>query len=176
MFDLRAQKIIRIDQPRFRSYQPEARGVFASAAPRLRAPAAFDGEKTLPLRRSDIDFNGHVHNTKYLDFALEALPDSVPRDAFTGIRMIYPKAVKDANSVTLKYTLTDTGPLRVRLQRGHALHAHPLRDMKIPPLRFSQRGHFSAFREPVDICAHFLPRVDAVHACDERALFFVRER
>ena len=83
--------------------------MFASAAPRLRAPDTFDGEKTLPLRRSDIDFNGHVHNTKYLDFALEALPDSVPRDAFTGIRMIYPKAVKDANSVTLKYTLTDTG-------------------------------------------------------------------
>ena len=26
------------------------------------------------------------------------------------IRMVYPKAVKDANSVTLKYTLTDTGP------------------------------------------------------------------
>ena len=58
LFDLRAQKIIRIDQQRFRSYLPEARGVFASAAPRLRAPAAFDGEKTLPLRRSDIDFNG----------------------------------------------------------------------------------------------------------------------
>ncbi|MEF2564525.1 MAG: acyl-[acyl-carrier-protein] thioesterase [Oscillospiraceae bacterium] len=110
LFDLRAQKIIRIDQPRFQSYRPEARGVFASAAPRLRAPAAFDGEKTLPLRRSDMDFNGHVHNTKYLDFALEALPDTVPRDAFTGFRMVYPKAVKDVEAVTLKYTLTDTGP------------------------------------------------------------------
>ena len=110
LFDLRAQKIIRIDQQRFRSYLPETRGVFASAAPRLRAPAAFDGEKTLPLRRSDIDFNGHVHNTKYLDFALEALPDTVPRDAFTGFRMVYPKAVKDVDAVTLKYTLTDTGP------------------------------------------------------------------
>ena len=98
LFDLRAQKIIRIDQQRFRSYLPETRGVFASAAPRLRAPAAFDGEKTLPLRRSDIDFNGHVHNTKYLDFALEALPDTVPRDAFTGFRMVYPKAVKDVEA------------------------------------------------------------------------------
>ena len=84
--------------------------MFASAAPRLRAPDTFDGEKTLPLRRSDIDFNGHVHNTKYLDFALEALPDTVPRDAFTGFRMVYPKAVKDVEAVTLKYTLTDTGP------------------------------------------------------------------
>ena len=110
LFDLRAQKIIRIDQQRFRSYLPEARGVFASAAPRLRAPAAFDGEKTLPLRRSDIDFNGHVHNTKYLDFALEALPDTVPRDAFTGIRMVYPKAVKDVDAVTLKYRLSDGNP------------------------------------------------------------------
>ena len=76
----------------------------------LRAPDTFDGEKTLPLRRSDIDFNGHVHNTKYLDFALEALPDTVPRDAFTGFRMVYPKADKDVEAVTLKYTLTDTGP------------------------------------------------------------------
>ena len=82
----------------------------ASAAPRLRAPAAFDGEKTLPLRRSDIDFNGHVHNTKYLDFALEALPDTVPRDAFTGFRMVYPKAVKDVEAVTLKYRLSDGNP------------------------------------------------------------------
>ena len=110
LFDLRAQKIIRIDQQRFRSYLPETRGVFASAAPRLRAPAAFDGEKTLPLRRSDIDFNGHVHNTKYLDFALEALPDTVPRDAFTGFRMVYPKAVKDVDAVTLKYRLSDGNP------------------------------------------------------------------
>ena len=66
--------------------------------------------KRQPLRRSDIDFNGHVHNTKYLDLALEALPDTVPRDVFTGFRMVYPKAVKDVEAVTLKYTLTDTGP------------------------------------------------------------------
>ena len=110
LFDLRAQKILRIDQTRFRSYRPEARGVFASAAPRLRAPDVFDGETVLPLRRSDIDFNGHVHNTKYLDLALEALPDTVPRDAFTGFRMVYPKAVKDVGSVTLKYHLADGDP------------------------------------------------------------------
>ncbi|MFR1189854.1 MAG: acyl-[acyl-carrier-protein] thioesterase [Oscillospiraceae bacterium] len=110
LFDLRTQKIIRIDQTRFRTYRPEARGVFALAAPRLRAPEVFDGEKTLPLRRSDIDFNGHVHNTKYLDLALEVLPDTVCRDAFTGFRMVYPKAVKDVDAVTLKYAATDSGP------------------------------------------------------------------
>ena len=156
LFDLRAQKIIRIDQQRFRSYLPETRGVFASAAPRLRAPAAFDGEKTLPLRRSDIDFNGHVHNTKYLDFALEALPDTVPRDAFTGFRMVYPKAVKDVEAVTLRISPVGRKPLRVRLQRRHALHAHPLRDMKIPPLQKCSAGVSSAFCEPADIRARLL--------------------
>lgn len=109
LFDLRAGKIVRIDRPTFASYRPEARGVFASAAPRLRAPAAFDGEAVLPLRRSDIDFNGHVHNTKYLDLALEALPSAACREEFTGFRMTYPKAVKDVDSVTLKYTATDNG-------------------------------------------------------------------
>ena len=110
LFDLRTGRIVRIDQPTFASYRPEARGVFAAPAPRLRAPAAFDGEKTLPLRRSDIDFNGHVHNTRYLDFALEALPDTMRRDAFTGFRLTYPKAVKDVDAVTLRYAATDTGP------------------------------------------------------------------
>ena len=95
----------------FRDYTlADETGTELVCAERLRAPAAFDGEKTLPLRRSDIDFNGHVHNTKYLDFALEALPDTVPRDAFTGFRMVYPKAVKDVEAVTLKYRLSDGNP------------------------------------------------------------------
>ena len=48
LFDLRAQKIIRIDQQRFRSYLPEMRGVFASAAPRLRARCLRRGENAAP--------------------------------------------------------------------------------------------------------------------------------
>ena len=38
------------------------------------------------------------------------MPDTVPRDAFTGIRMVYPKAVKDVDAVTLKYRLSDGNP------------------------------------------------------------------
>ena len=63
----------------------------------------------LPLRRCDIDFNGHVHNTRYLEFALEALPETMRCDAFRGFRIVYPKAVKDTKTVTLKYTAADDG-------------------------------------------------------------------
>ena len=75
LFDLRTEKIVRIDRERFASYRPEARSVFPDTAPRLRAPDVFDTQTVLPLRRCDIDFNGHVHNTRYLEFALEALPE-----------------------------------------------------------------------------------------------------
>ena len=57
----------------------------------------------------NIDFNGHVHNTRYLEFALEALPETMRCDAFRGFRIVYPKAVKDTKTVTLKYTAADDG-------------------------------------------------------------------
>ena len=34
-------------------------------------------EKTLKIERRDIDTNGHLNNSRYLDYALEALPDEV---------------------------------------------------------------------------------------------------
>ena len=51
LFDLCTEKIVRIDRERFASYQPEARSVFPDTAPRLRAPAVFDTQTVLPLRR-----------------------------------------------------------------------------------------------------------------------------
>lgn len=109
LFDLCTEKIVRIDRERFASYRPEARSVFPDSAPRLRAPDVFDTQTVLPLRRCDIDFNGHVHNTRYLEFALEALPETMRCDAFRGFRIVYPKAVKDTKTVTLKYTAADDG-------------------------------------------------------------------
>ena len=97
------------DRERFAAYRPEARSVFPDTAPRLRAPDVFDTQTVLPLRRCDIDFNGHVHNTRYLEFALEALPETMRCDAFRGFRIVYPKAVKDTKTVTLKYTAADDG-------------------------------------------------------------------
>mgnify|MGYP000772823105 FL=1 len=41
--------------------------------------------------------------------ALEALPETMRCDAFRGFRIVYPKAVKDTKTVTLKYTAADDG-------------------------------------------------------------------
>ncbi|MGN0628798.1 MAG: acyl-[acyl-carrier-protein] thioesterase [Oscillospiraceae bacterium] len=103
LFDFRTSKLTRISEERFASYQPEEREVFESSQ-RLSTPAEYTAETELNLRRSDIDFNGHVHNTRYVDFALQVLPtESFNRDSFSEIRIVYKKPVTENNVVSLKY-------------------------------------------------------------------------
>ncbi|MBO7136007.1 MAG: hypothetical protein J6V73_05210, partial [Spirochaetaceae bacterium] len=61
-------------------------------------------EKTVEIRRSDIDFNDHVHNLVYLDYAMQALPEEVYKSAkFQSLRVTYKTAVTSGGSVRCKY-------------------------------------------------------------------------
>lgn len=103
LFDLAAGKLTRISEELFSSYQPEDKSVFDTAASRLCEPAAFDLEQTIALRRSDIDFNGHVHNTCYMDFALETLPSSIcANNNICEFRIVYMKPIKENSGITVK--------------------------------------------------------------------------
>lgn len=103
LLDLAAGKLTRISEKLFASYQSEDKSVFDTAATRLRAPAEYDSEQTITLRRSDIDFNGHVHNTRYIDFALEALPSSsYANNNICEFRIVYMKPIKEDSAVTIK--------------------------------------------------------------------------
>lgn len=83
LFDLATSRLTRISEELFGSYQPEDKTVFEDVQ-RLRAPSEYTSETELKLRRSDIDFNGHVHNTRYVDLAMEALPNEIfASDDFT---------------------------------------------------------------------------------------------
>jgi len=64
--------------------------VFDDPMPRLAEDLQYESSKGIALRRSDIDFNGHVHNVRYLDFALEALPEEVyAKGEFKGVDIVY---------------------------------------------------------------------------------------
>lgn len=103
-------KLIRIGDEMMSAYEPEERTVFDSDVPRLRAPIEFMNEHRLFVRRGDIDFNGHVHNTCYIEYALEAIPQDVfDTDAFSNIRIVYSKPIKEKSIVTARYALTETG-------------------------------------------------------------------
>ena len=110
LVDIKAKRMTRISAELFGSYGPENDTAFDSDAPRLQEPEAFDTTQPVLLRRSDIDYNGHVHNTRYVDFALDALPeDDFKADGFTRLHVVYRSAVQPSSEVEIKRAATDGG-------------------------------------------------------------------
>ena len=111
LFDLTTSRLTRISEELLGSYQPEDKTVFEDAQ-RLRAPSEYVSETEMKLRRSDIDFNGHVHNTRYVDLAMEALPNEIfASDDFTDIHILYAKPVVERAVVKAKYVFKDSAYL-----------------------------------------------------------------
>lgn len=72
------------------------------------APEAFTNEIAINVRRSDIDYNDHVHNLTYLDYAFEALPHEVYKAYdFKGFRISYKMAVKPHEKLVCKYAFVE---------------------------------------------------------------------
>ena len=110
LLDMTTGRITRISKELLAAYSPEEKTFFDSTSPRLRAPDSYTTEQTISLRRSDIDFNLHVHNTRYIAFALEALPQDVyVKDDFSEIQIVYSKPVNEQDQVTAKYVRTENG-------------------------------------------------------------------
>ena len=92
-------------------YNPENRQAIAmEKPPRLISvdPAAFTNEVAITVRREDIDYNDHVHNLSYLDYAFEALPaDVYEKYDFKGFRITYKLAVKPGEELVCKYAFAE---------------------------------------------------------------------
>lgn len=105
LFDLHKGLIMPVDDALYALYAPEDSALYDEPdLPRLHEPEAYLTAAPIPLRRSDIDFNGHVHNLSYLYLALEALPEDVYRqDDFSRLRMVFRKAVQANERIECRY-------------------------------------------------------------------------
>ena len=76
-FDIRAGRPIKVEADLLDRYGPEpGKKVFGGEKlAKISLPETFEAETKIQLRRSDFDFNNHVHNLNYYDFALETLPN-----------------------------------------------------------------------------------------------------
>ncbi len=92
-------------------YKPEDKqSIVMDKPPRLIsvAPEAFTNEVAITVRREDIDYNDHVHNLIYLDYAFEALPaDVYEKYDFKGFRVTYKLAVKPGEELVCKYAFAE---------------------------------------------------------------------
>lgn len=95
LFDMKANKLARLRPELIASYEPEDKTVFGGVkSEKVTVPEVFDSETEIAIRRSDIDFNNHVHNLCYLDYALETLPMELYESAdFRNIRIVYKNAL-----------------------------------------------------------------------------------
>ena len=92
---------------------------------KMKEPA--EKEKTLEytIMRRDIDINKHVHNLYYLDYANEALPEEIYKDAkFDNIEIMYKKQIKLGDEINCYYSKeADKNIITIKSKDDKILHA-----------------------------------------------------
>ena len=111
-FDIRAGRPIKVEADLLDRYGPEpGKKVFGGEKiSKIALPESFETETKIQLRRSDFDFNNHVHNLNYYDFALEAIPAGTlasPESAAKNLRVSYKTALKQDDNALAKYAAVD---------------------------------------------------------------------
>lgn len=107
LLDTGRGRLTRISDELFQSYKPEEKRVFEETSSRLHAPDNVHKTTLLSPHRSDIDFNGHVHNTRYLNLIRETLPEHLADQHFGHIRIAYMKAITIYDEVVARYSEND---------------------------------------------------------------------
>lgn len=105
LFDLEKGRPAKVTEDLIKHYGPENLSVFESPKlPKIEEAESFEKELSLTPRRNDIDFNHHVHNLVYVDYAMDILPEEVYlKHDFKKIRITYKNAVTEGQNLTLKY-------------------------------------------------------------------------
>ena len=99
-------KPVKFTEEMMAPYDPVETYVFEKGEfSRLREPKENLTETTVALRRTDMDYNGHLHNTKYITLALEAIKEDVEKYV-RDFQISYRSQLK-GDRATVRYTLED---------------------------------------------------------------------
>ncbi len=99
--DLKEGKLIKITPEMMVPYNPEQEVHHKFDFAKIKEPTEYDTEKTLAVRITDIDFNNHVHNTYYLDYALDII-EHYGEQAIDGFRILYKKPLMQRDEAIVK--------------------------------------------------------------------------
>ena len=77
LIDLKKRRMIRIPEDQYEIYGVREDIKSEFKIPRLEKPSVVDYEDEFKVRYADIDSNNHVNNTKYIEWAIETLPEDI---------------------------------------------------------------------------------------------------
>ena len=99
--DFNVGKLIKITPEMMVDYKPEEFLHYEFDSAKIKEPAEYDTQKPLAIRTTDIDFNNHVHNTYYLDYALDAI-EEYEKQTVRGFRILYKKPLMYKDKAVIK--------------------------------------------------------------------------
>lgn len=106
LLDAKTMRLTKISEEMINKYEPELTRVFEGETEvnKIDIPQEFSNMISYSVKRKDIDINKHVHNTYYLDFAYEALPEDVYENRnLNNFEILYKKEIKLGESIKCFY-------------------------------------------------------------------------
>lgn len=109
LLDINLKKIIRISPEIINKYILNEKSVFEEEElSKISIPEEFENCIIYTVQRRNIDVNGHMHNTHYLDLAYEALPEDIYNNRpYNNLRISYKKEIKLGDKVNCYYSHID---------------------------------------------------------------------
>ena len=102
LINLEKRRMMRIPQEQYDIYGVKGDMKEEFKIPRLEAISDFKYEDTFKVRYSDIDSNQHVNNTKYIDWAIETLPEEIVNNySLDEIKVTFEKECKYGDTVNV---------------------------------------------------------------------------
>lgn len=109
-FDLDSKKIMKVSPDIIDAYGGNVdKSVFENPfQEKLSIPEELSLAFSYKIQRRDIDTNGHVNNSYYVDFALETLNETVYNEnEFNNLEIVYKKEIKYNEKINCYYSLED---------------------------------------------------------------------
>lgn len=105
ILDLQTGRPCKIEPSLIEKYQPEEKSLFEEKKlDKIPLAENITSEIKFKTRKSDFDFNDHVHNLTYIDYAFEALPQEIAEKNFHSLRITYKAPITTECEITASYT------------------------------------------------------------------------
>lgn len=110
LIDLEKRKTIRIPKKQYEIYGADEDIKIDFKLPKLEKPKEHKYEDSFRVRYTDIDYNKHVNNTKYIEWAIETLPEDIVNNyKLYDLKVTFQKECKYGESVNVYTDIRQEG-------------------------------------------------------------------